>query len=337
MKCTKFGKNLMSSQTFNSLLPLPPLVAPNEELQLDFTGPLLDEKTRKVSFLVAVDRFSKFQSALLTKTNRFYKGSYIFRGLYTYPWHTKIYTHGDHGSGFKSALLKEFCKNLGIDHILCPVGDHRGCGLVERMIYTIKRKLRTEAFSPQYKGLNSVLHTILDNLRKFKHATLKKSPFEVHFGRTPNTEISLARHKIFANASDQSSLARSLLKPEDRHSQDYSLERVKMVKCGNHSPDMSFRFKKTVPGQKIADTKQYKALEELACAANRWSQLKRNINVEMGLSLMRELGSRNNEIATALKTGLNKSTLRFYDRVADTASREHSASPSTSNKRPSGT
>ena len=147
----------------------------------------------------------------------------------------------------------------------------------------------------------------------------------------------MARDKILANAPDQISLARSLLRPEDRHSQDYILDRVKVVKRGKHSPDMPFRFKKIVPGQKIADIKQYKALEELARAANRWSQLKSNINVETGRSLMRELGSRNNEIATALKTGLNKSTLRFYDRVADTPSRDCSASPITSKERPSGT
>ena len=132
----------------------------------------------------------------------------------------------------------------------------------------------------------------------------------------------MATDKILANDSDQSSLARSLLNPEDRHSQDYSLDRVKVVKRGSHSPDVPLRFKKNVPGQKIADTKQYKALEEIARAANRWSQLKRNINVETGRNLMNELGSRNTEITNALKTGLSKTTLRFYDRVADAPSRE---------------
>ena len=286
MECTKFGKNLNTSQTFNSSLPLPPLVDPNEELQLDFAGPLPDKKGRKV--FVAVDRVSKFPSALLLKIIKNTGSKKVVKFLEAY-----IRIHGipksigtDHGSGFKSALLKEFCKNLGVDHILCPVGDHRGCGLVERTIQTMKQKLGTEAFSPQYRGLNSVLHTILDDLRKFKHATLKKSPFEVQFGRKPNTEFSLARDKILANASDQSSLARNLLKPKDRHSQDYSLDRVKVVKRGNHSPDVPFRFKKIVPGQKTADTKQFKALEVLARAAYRWSQLKRNINVKTGRSLM---------------------------------------------------
>ena len=127
------------------------------------------------------------------------------------------------------------------------------------------------------------------------------------------------------------------LKLEDRNSQDYSLDRVKVVQRGYLSPDVALRFKKIVPGQKIADTQQYKALEDHALNSSRWSQLKRNINVETGQNLMRELGSRNNEIANALKTGFSKSTLRFYDRVADAPSREPSVSPSHSRQRSSGT
>ena len=121
----------------------------------------------------------------------------------------------------------------------------------------------------------------------------------------------MARDEVLANASDQSSLARSLLKPEDRHCQNDRLNKVKVVKCDHCSIDVPLRFKKIVPGQKIADTKQYKALEELALAANEWSQIERKINVEMGRNLMRDFGLRNNEIAKALKVGLNKSTLKF--------------------------
>ena len=109
------------------------------------------------------------------------------------------------------------------------------------------------------------------------------------------------------------------------------------MKHGSLRPDVAPRFKKVVPGQKIADTRQYKALEDLALAAYCSSQLKRKIRVEIGRKLMRELGSRNNEIANALKTSLRKSTLRFYDRVADAPSRESSVSPSQSCPRPAGT
>ena len=136
MEWTKFGKNLKSSQTFRSLLQLPPLVAPNDELQLDFAGPLQDEKGRKVFILVAVDRFSKFPSALLTKntgSKNVVKFLEAYKRIYGIPKSIRT----DHGSGFKSTLPKEFCKNLGIDHILCPVGDYRDCGLVERTIQTM--------------------------------------------------------------------------------------------------------------------------------------------------------------------------------------------------------
>ena len=47
----------------------------------------------------------------------------------------------DYGSGFKSAVLKEFFNSLEIEHVFCPVGQNRGFGLVERIIQTIKRKL----------------------------------------------------------------------------------------------------------------------------------------------------------------------------------------------------
>ena len=91
---------------------------------------------------------------------------------------------------------------------------------MERTIQTRKRKLGTEAFSPLYKCLDLDLYILLNDLRKSKHATLNKWPFELNFGRKSNTELSLARDKILKNSSNQTTHARSLLEPEDRHSQD---------------------------------------------------------------------------------------------------------------------
>ena len=48
---------------------LPPLNAPNEELQLDYAGPLSDGAENQVYILLAIDRFSKYPFAILTKTN----------------------------------------------------------------------------------------------------------------------------------------------------------------------------------------------------------------------------------------------------------------------------
>ena len=45
----------------------------------------------------------------------------------------------DQYSEFKNVKLGEFRKSMGINQIFCPVGDHRGCKLVERCIQTIKK------------------------------------------------------------------------------------------------------------------------------------------------------------------------------------------------------
>ena len=49
-KCTLFGKNLKPAKTFNTGQSLPSLSGPNQELQLDFAGPILDDKGSKVFF-----------------------------------------------------------------------------------------------------------------------------------------------------------------------------------------------------------------------------------------------------------------------------------------------
>ena len=132
----------------------------------------------------------------------------------------------DHGSGFNSDVVKEFCKSRGIKYILTAVGDHRSCGLVERSIQTIKRKLGTEKLDPNFKNLKSTLQQNIDDVRKTKHSTLKISPFELRYGRKPNTEFSTARDNLVHSPTSAQGLERNLLTPEHRSSQDYSRGRA---------------------------------------------------------------------------------------------------------------
>ena len=46
-ECTLFGKIIKTSKTYKSARPLTLLSAPNQELQLDFAGPLIDDKEGK--------------------------------------------------------------------------------------------------------------------------------------------------------------------------------------------------------------------------------------------------------------------------------------------------
>ena len=185
----------------------------------------------------------------------------------------------DHGSGFNSDVVIEFCKSRGIKHVLTAVGDHRSCGLVERSIHTIKRKLGTERLDPNFKNLKSTLQQIVDDIRKTNHASLKLSPFELHFWRQPITEFSIARDNVVLSPTSAQGLERNLLTPEQRSSQDYSRDRAKVVPRGaSHSPDIHFKLKPLFRvGSRIADSQTYKALKNLAKAANTWSQLKRNL------------------------------------------------------------
>ena len=132
-----YGKNLKPAKTFHTAQNLPSLSGPNQELQFDFAGPILDDKGSKIFLLVAVDHFSKFRSLLITKTIGAKK---VMKFLAFY-----ISIHGilqsirtDHGSGLKNHLVQQFCFGKGIKHILSPVRDHRGSGLAEHSIQTIK-------------------------------------------------------------------------------------------------------------------------------------------------------------------------------------------------------
>ena len=72
-------------------------------------------------------------------------------------------------------------------------------------------------------------------------------------------------------------------------------------------------------GERIADSQPYKALENLAKAANTWKQWKRNKPPQQGQELLRELAARNSDLANSLKSGITKGTLRFYDNARDTS------------------
>ena len=102
----------------------------------------------------------------------------------------------DQYSGFENAKLAEFCKSKGINQEFCPLGYHRCCGLVVRRIQTIKRKLDTMLLDPNFEGTQSAGKSILEDIQITRHSTLKNSPFELHYGRKPNTEWSNFRDTL---------------------------------------------------------------------------------------------------------------------------------------------
>ena len=186
-ECTLNGKNLKPAQDFHTAQTLHNLSGPNQELQLDFAGPILDTKGSKIFLLIAIDCFSKFLSVLITKTTgakKVRKFLDTYRRIHGIPQSIRT----DHSSGFKNDLVQQLRSSRGIRHFLSPVGDHRGSGLVERSIQTIKRKLDTAKLDPNFGNFKETIQQIIKHIRKSNHSVLRKSPFELHFGRKRKTE-----------------------------------------------------------------------------------------------------------------------------------------------------
>ena len=86
--------------------------------------------------------------------------------------------------------MKKFCLENNIEQKFCPVGDHRGCGLVEKTIQSIKWRLGVMLLEENVKSIKLCLSTINWDMRWIKQKTIQKSPFEAHFGRLPKKRSS---------------------------------------------------------------------------------------------------------------------------------------------------
>ena len=116
----------------------------------------------------------------------------------------------DQAQAFKAKELDIFCKNKNIKLILAPAGDHRGTGIVERLIQTKKRRLAVLDIDPNWSDttLANRLANIIENIRLILNTTTKISPFEAQFGRKTNTEIS----NITTKASHKNLICKNLTK-----------------------------------------------------------------------------------------------------------------------------
>ena len=160
-------------------------------IQIDFGGPIANEKDQDIYFLACIDRFSKYPSVeVVDKAN----GPNIIKFLDDY-----IQIHGvprnirlDQARCLIGYKVKNFCKQHNINVITAPANDHRAIGLVERLIQTIKRRLgcmkldtRNNTFT-----IKEAIKSIVYQLRICKQKTTKVTPFQAHFGRKPNTPLS---------------------------------------------------------------------------------------------------------------------------------------------------
>ena len=192
-QCLDQGKNLKPIISKSKLGTLPKLSEPNEELQLDFAGPTIDKKNNKNEhyILAAVDRFSRYPSALVhsscdTQTAMEFLNQYCkFHGI---PRSIRC----DQAQAFKSRAFEIYCKDKNIKLIFSLTHDHRASGMVERLIQTLKRRLATMNIDPIWDNttIAEKITEIIESIRLIPKRITKIAPFQAHFGRPKNTELS---------------------------------------------------------------------------------------------------------------------------------------------------
>ena len=162
------------------------LTEPGQEIQIDFTGKLHNKKINgDVQILIAIDRFSKWPTVKTCKTAEtkevinFLINNFNFYGI---PEKIKSVK-----GAFNSKEYREFCKSRNIENEYCTPRLHTGNGAVERAIQTLKILMLTNL--EEEIELNESLNRALRVMRFTIHTGLKRTPFELHHGRKPRTEL----------------------------------------------------------------------------------------------------------------------------------------------------
>ena len=166
-----------------------------KKIQLDYAGPHSDGGGGQIYFLVTIGRYSNYPSVMLTRTTGAKK---ILKFLKDYITILSIpnSVRTDQYSGYKNNAVKSFCVSKGIKHIYCPLGDHRVCDLVEKTIQTIKRKLGVMQLEKNSESIETALKIISEDIRINKNSVTYSSPFELQFGKKPNSEWSLKSENL---------------------------------------------------------------------------------------------------------------------------------------------
>ena len=183
--CKMAGKNIKPQLPMTEINYLPPAEKTNQEIQLDFIGPIRF-KHRRFYILLSIDRYSRWPAACICetptgKTAKNFLEQYItLNGL---PQTIRT----DKGTAFTGKEFRDFCKSLNIKLIYGTPYIHTPTGLVERGIKTLKEYLRTNL--EEGYVINEALSRSLNVMRMTIHSSIKETPFERHYGRKPRTEI----------------------------------------------------------------------------------------------------------------------------------------------------
>ena len=160
--CKMAGKSIKPNIPSTEKNQLPPLNKPNEEIQLDFIGPIT-KRNRIFYILISMDRFSKWPAANFCKSTdsqtavKFLEQYVNLNGI---PKTIRT----DKATAFTSRSFREYCKGHQIKSIYGKPYIHTPTGLVERGVRTLKEILLTNVRADESFG--KALDMALDEMRK---------------------------------------------------------------------------------------------------------------------------------------------------------------------------
>ena len=187
--CTEIGKNIKAIIPKSKWHPHKFCREPNEEIQIEFGGPILKEKDKEIYFLTCIDRHSKYPTVEIFEKAI---GTNVVKFLREYA-----YNHGiprtirlDQATYPVGKQVTNYCNENNIHILDAPVGDLRAIGLVERTIQIVKRRLSCMKNENKETFATSIaIKQIFSDLRLTKQKTTKITPFEAQFGRPANTPL----------------------------------------------------------------------------------------------------------------------------------------------------
>ena len=131
---------------------VPKLTEPNEEVQMDFAGPIPSgEHKQNYYILFSVDRLFRFPRAQV------YKDCNTETALNYLEEHCRIHGILCTYDVIKHRLLKPLNLNFSVKNrhnklIVATAGNHRATGMIERLIQTIKRRVAVMALDPLWSS-----------------------------------------------------------------------------------------------------------------------------------------------------------------------------------------
>lgn len=183
------------------LHPIPKVNEPFHTLHADHLGPFIRSKRGNTYILVIIDAFTKFINITAVRNTKSSSSIRTFREHFSY-FGTPKRLITDQGTSFTSKIFKSYIESVGVKHTLNAVATPRANGQVERYNRTILAALSTMNHDKPNGNWDEHLPSIQLGLNTMVHATTKKTPSELLFGRIITNPSDKVINEIASDISD---------------------------------------------------------------------------------------------------------------------------------------